>query len=174
MEIDACENVKSERDFQKVIVELIRNLLDGRNADYILLERFGLDISVILRNRKFFEFVFFELKYFCGYRPGGVGFGNGSGEGSQVDILIQDESRMRIFDSSIRWILFDSTKKTCDPRFAFFSCEEAKKAAMGEVSYGKQNNINLNKLRTQFITWPLLVDRITNFIFLASENGEIK
>ena len=100
---------------------------DGSLSQYVFLEEFGLDIAVFLKrvdNRT--SICFFELKAFVGSRQGGVGFGNRRGEGTQVEILLLRENKLKLMNHFIRWILVDGTKSRGTIRHAIFDNEQAR------------------------------------------------
>ena len=70
--------------------------------------KFGLDIAVFPEDVGPPQPLFVEVKSYGGKRQGGVGFGNGRGEGPQVDLLVGDASAL--FDSYIRWAFVDATQ----------------------------------------------------------------
>lgn len=159
-----------EGTFQIAIKKEITKMLDQKIIDdilkeYIILEKFGLDIAVFLKwadNRSSIRF--FELKAFVGSRQGGVGFGNRRGEGSQVELLLLGDRKLGLADQFIRWILADGTKSKGIERFVIFNNKQAKNSAMGSVKKGKQNNFRVNVLMRKAITWNKLLEEIEHFL----------
>ena len=88
-----------------------------------------------------------EAKAYNAQRHSGVGFGNGRGEGPQVDLLHSNQSALRLLDQSVRWVLADATCLGAS-RYACFDCTAASQAAMGGVARGKQNNFQLVRVET--------------------------
>lgn len=67
----------------------------------------------------------------------------------------------------------DGTKPKGSSRFVIFDNQEAKNAAMGNVKQGKQNNLRVNDLIKNAITWAQLIERIIIFIiFQEGANGQ--
>jgi hypothetical protein len=126
----------------------IRRALDEREevapepGSYLLLENFGLDIALLIGDNKQTRTRFLELKAFVGSRAGGVGFGNGRGRGAQVDLLLQPDTQLEIANGAIRWLLVDWTRPPGTRRYVVFTSMQAKRAAMGQVARGKQNNLS--------------------------------
>ena len=111
--------------------------------------------------------LFVEVKSYGGKRQGGVGFGNGRGEGPQVDLLVGDASAL--FDSYIRWAFVDATQPVGVDRYAFLTCSDARAAVMGVVARGKQNNFKLAALRPHFVGWRAFSEQFLEFF--ASARG---
>ena len=161
-----------EDTFQKAVVEELKKFLaekksNGTLVEYFILEKFGLDIAIFIKwPNNHFTVRFFELKAFVGSRQGGVGFGNQKGEGSQIDLLLLENSQLSLANQFIRWVLVDGTKPKGSSRFAIFDNNEAKNAAMGGVRRDKQNNLRVNDLMRNAITWTQLIKRIRTYIML--------
>ncbi len=171
-EPDIGKGGNPEGEFQKAIKQEITKILDQKKSDgslieYFLLEKFGLDLAVFMMFENHFSIRFFELKAFVGSRPGGVGFGNQGGEGSQVDLLLLGNQQLGLADQFIRWILVDGVKPKGEGRFAIFDNKQAKNASMGGVSRGKQNNLRVNELMRNPITWDKLSKELEHFLVPA-------
>lgn len=104
-----------------------------------------------------------EVKSYGGQRQGGVGFGNRSGEGPQVDLLI-DERRAASRDQDVLWAFADATKPFGSERYALLSCSEARCAAMGVVARNKQNNFRLSYFKNHWTGWTEFSDKLIAFI----------
>lgn len=150
-EPDIVRGHNPEETLQRAIKEEICKMLDKKKTEgtlttYFVLERFGLDLTVAMKrsdNRCSSRLL--ELKAFVASRQGGVGIGNQSGEGSQIDLLLLDADQLNVCDEFIRWLLIDGTRPRTTARFAFFGMKAAKNAAMGTVRKGKQNNLRVNQ-----------------------------
>ena len=170
-EPDLDDGPTPERAFQNVLKKEIISILEKKKADgqlfeYSLFESFGLDFVIFLkRNSNECSTKFFELKAFMGHRQGGVGFGNGQGRGAQVDILLQKSEQLAFLNHFMRWILVDGTKERGTSRYAIFDNNHAKKAAMGIVQRGKQNNFRISDLMTKPFRWEKLSKEIEVFLF---------
>ncbi len=168
-EPDVRPGGEPERVLQDAVKSEIERLLArskslGLVRDFDVLEGFGLDLAVFATLARGSRVRFVELKAFVGQRPGGVGFGNGEGEGAQVDILLHPTSEMALFDGFVCWILGDGTRPSGTARYVLFSCTEAKFAVMNEVARGKQNNFRVRQLLEEPLTWEQLCERIEHFI----------
>lgn len=153
-----------ELSLHNAIVAEVRRLLTQAGVKFLLLEEFGLDIAVFIQrdSRNYARFI--EVKAFVGSRGGGVGFGNGTGKGSQVDLLLHSPQELQIVDSSIRWILGMGAIPAGSPRYAMFTNTQAKKASMGGVARGKQNNLRVSDFQKQLITWDDLSKILYRFL----------
>jgi len=169
-EPDIRQGFNPEETFREAVIEALRNLLEqkriaGSLVKYFILQDFGLDIAVFMKwlnNR--FTVRFFELKAFVGSRQGGVGFGNQQGKGSQVDILLLENSQLNLANQFIRWLLVDGTKPKGSSRFIIFDNIQARNAAMGGVRRGKQNNFRINALVNNAITWDNFLKELEDFL----------
>ena len=160
---------KPEATLQEAIEREVSCILDvekaaGRLKEYALLPRFGLDLSILMETESGFMIRALELKVFVGSRQGGVGFGNGKGEGVQVDLLLLNGRQLRLADKFIRWILGDGTSPPGGKRFAFFDSDGAREAAMGGVRRGKQNNFRVSTLMANPLTWDELSGGLAGFL----------
>lgn len=165
--------VYPEAEFQKSIVALIKDILAGGNRKFALLERFGLDVAIFFEVPQGATAIrLMEVKSFGCQRMGGVGFGNGKGVGPQVDLIISGESSLCLFDETVRWVFADSTLPAGSSRYALFTCAMAKKAAMGTVLRGKQNNLRLSALRPFLVTWTDFCLQVSDFLLANSANQE--
>ena len=162
-----------EDTFQAAVVKELKKFLEekkinGTLEEYFILKNFGLDIAIFMKwSDGQVTARFFEFKAFVGSRPDGVGFGNQKGEGVQVDLLLLGNSQLSLANQFIRWILVDGTRPRGLSRFAIFDNNEAKNAAMGGVSRGKQNNLRVKYLMKNAITWTQLIESIKTFIGLS-------
>ncbi len=144
---------------------LTKRTVEGLVRDSAIIGGFGLDLAIFLELAKRGQRVrFFELKAFLAHRPVGVGFGNRMGEGTQVDLLMLSQPLTALLDAYVRWILVDGTRPLGTPRFAIFTCVEAKIATMNGVARGKQNNLRVNQLIEDPLTWDQLSEWIEDFI----------
>ena len=159
---------KPEAILQEAVTHEIEKILekskDKSLVEYFILPHFGLDIAVFIHRNGHFTGRFLEFKAFVGSRQGGVGFGNGQGDGSQVDLLLLEATKLHSANQYIRWILMDGTKPFGTKRFAVFDNSLAKAAAMGGVSRGKQNNLRVKSLMTAAITWDDLSRELESFL----------
>ena len=159
-----------EQTLQLAVVEEIEEILGGKKVEgtlleYFVLQGFGLDLAVFAEWAGGGRSVaFLELKAFVGSRPGGVGFGNQRGSGSQIDLLMLDVSQLHLADAVIQWILVDGTRPRGTARYAFFDNSRAKAAAMAGVKPGKQNNFRVNQLLRNPITWDQLSQEVERFL----------
>jgi hypothetical protein len=112
-----------------------------------------------------------EVKSFGRQRMSGVGFGNGKGIGPQVDLIISEEESLCLFDDAVRWALVDATSPQGTSRYALFTCSTAKKAAMGIVLRGKQNNLRVSALRPYLVQWAEFCSAVSMFL-LQNQAGQ--
>ena len=155
--------------FKDAIVEETEEILKQARlchvlVEYFVLTEFGLDVAVFMQWPDRLLLRLLELKAFVGSRQGGVGFGNGKGEGCQVDLLLLSNPRLHLADQHIRWILVDGTKPTGAKRFAILDNTRAKSEAMGGVSRGKQNNLRISPLMTDALSWDDLSRQLQSFL----------
>ncbi len=155
---------QGESDLQRSVASYCRQQLEQARRSHLVVDKFGLDIAIWVFGADVTVAKFVELKVFAGARQGGVGFGNGRGEGPQVDLLIQDDAHLVLLDPSIRWIVADATRPHGSNRFSFVTSLEAKNAAMGTVARGKQNNLNIARLMRKPCAWPDLCAQLAEFI----------
>jgi hypothetical protein len=158
--------VYPEAEFQKAIVSLIEDVLGAENRRFALLQRFGLDVAVFLDAPPPTASAvrLLEVKAFGAQRMGGVGFGNGRGIGPQVDLLLSGENSLCLFDGTVRWAYADATLVPGTCRYGLLTCELAKKAAMGVVTRGKQNNLRISALRPCLIGWVEFCSQVKDFL----------
>jgi hypothetical protein len=162
-----------EAVLQRAVVTAVHSILRDAGREYVLIERYGLDVSVFLPH----AFRQLELKAYNGTR---ISFGDGKGKGPQIDLLWDGDTNecrpmneLEILDASVRWILMDCLKRP--HRFTMFTCAQAQKAASGGqkaasglgVSSGKQNNFRLGAFEGQWLSWSELLDGIRNFLIGA-------
>ncbi|MBA7680498.1 hypothetical protein ES703_88815 [subsurface metagenome] len=160
---------KPEAILQEAVTNEVAKILERSKAsqslvEYFILPGFGLDLAVFIQRNDHFTVRFFEFKAFVGARPGGIGFGNGYGQGFQVDLLLLEKAQLDLADRFIRWILVDGTKSLGTRRFVIVNNSQAKKHAMGGVSRGKQNNLRVNSLMAAAITWDDLSRELESFL----------
>jgi len=137
--------------------------LEGKAA--LIVPKLGLDFGVFVHSLSGCRPVFIEVKSYGGQRQGGVGFGNGKGEGPQVQLLLSEN--VGILDDCVRWAFADDTKPPGEARFALLNCSEAKAAVMGVVAQGKQNNFNFSKVRSHLVGWQVFAERLVTFVLAA-------
>ena len=153
--------VYPEAAFQKAIVSVVRDILSAAGRSFVVLEGFRLDVATFFDGKV----RFFEVKAFGGQRAGGVGFGNGVGQGTQVDLLLCDDKSLPLFDPVIRWVYADATQSPGTARYALFTCMKAKNSAMAiTVRRGKQNNLRISALRDSLVPWTELCAQIRRFL----------
>ena len=157
--------VYPESEFERSRAPLIERILYGCRA--VVVPKFGLDSAVFLEDVGPPLPLFVEVKSYRGKRQGRVGFGNGSGEGPQVDRLVGDASAL--FDSYIRWAFVDATPPVGTDRYAFLTCSDVRATVMGVVARGKQNNFKLAALRPHFVGWQAFSEQF--LAFFASARG---
>jgi hypothetical protein len=58
----------------------------------------------------------------------------------------------------------DATQAQGAPRDGLFTCEGAKKAAMGTVARGKQNNLRISARRQGLVDWAAFCSRLKDFL----------
>lgn len=158
------QDVYPEEHFERAVVEVLRSLLTSARVDFVLLPRFGLDTALFIRRGGSTRALLIEAKSYSAQRQGGVGFGNGRGEGPQVDVLMSDETAVAILDGHVRWAFVDATRPHGASRYGLFTCTEAKCAAMGGVERGKQNNLRAAAFQPQLIGWSEFCGRLDAFI----------
>jgi hypothetical protein len=137
-------SVEPEPDFQteSELESAIASAIRSASHDCIrgvVLRGFGLDIAVFTERAGGCRACFFEIKAFAEHH-GRCGFGNQRGEGNQIRLLFdevaqlpRDQSQLRVFDPTIRWVLGNRSRPVGSRRFLFFTCKEAQNAAMGGV-----------------------------------------
>ena len=169
-EPDIKQGFNPEETFREAVIEALRNILEqkriaGSLVEYFILQDFGLDIAVFMKwSNNHFTVRFFELKAFVGSRQGRVGFGNQQGKGSQVDLLLLENSQLNLANQFIRWLLIDGTRPKGSSRFTIFDNIQARNAAMGGVRRGKQNNFRINTLVNNATTWDNFLRELEDFL----------
>jgi len=160
--------LSNERDFQRAaIFELqAQKWINGEMPHVI--EPFGLDAAVFITTEEVVGLKLLEFKAFAGHRPGGVGFGDRRGEGPQVDLLCLPEEALRKLSALIRWCFADLTKLRGDRRYAILDSSGAKRAAMGHVGPGQQNNFNVGRCMISPLTWREFVTELVAFVRAVS------
>lgn len=147
--------------FKNELISILKTKKDNNIIqEFLLIDGFGLDIAAFQKSNENMKAIFFELKAFVGSRAGGVGFGNSKGKGTQVDILLMAEAQIKVIDECVFWILVDGTKPVGERRYVLFTSTEAKRVAMNGVQAGKQNNLRINELLLNAISWEELSTRI--------------
>lgn len=168
---DEPEEVCPESEFQRALVKVLDGI--AGTTPRVMIQSFGVDVALFVEVDGATRVRFLEIKSFGGQRMGGVGFGSPKGEGPQVDLLLNDGSKMAILDSCVRWVFalkFDSKLRALGrgaARYAMLSCREAKAAAMANVARGKQNNFRISALDDRLIRWDQLVNELRSFVFGA-------
>jgi hypothetical protein len=156
--------VTPESRFEAAIIEAVREITKEASCNCTVIPRFGLDVAFFLKTSNSPYARFLEVKCFTGARPGGVGFGDGRGDGLQVDLLLRSEAELHLMDCAVRWVLADATKPVGSPRYAVFNSHEAKAAAMNGVSKGKQNNLRIAAFRDRLVNWPVFYQALKSFL----------
>lgn len=156
--------VYPESEFEKALGPLFDAAIRGSTAA-VVVPKFGLDFAVFIREQSRCRAVFVEAKAYGGQRQGGVGFGNGRGEGPQVEILLSGD--VAILDEYVRWAFVDATLPLGTARYALLDCSEAKAAVMGAVAKGKQNYFRLSAVRPHFVGWRVFAEKLVAFLAMA-------
>lgn len=156
--------VYPETEFERALTPLFEAGLRGCQTA-VMVPKFGLDFAVFIQDGSRPSSLFLEVKAYGGQRQGGVGFGNGRGEGPQVEILLSAECN--VLDQCVRWAFADATQMAGANRYAFLNCSEARAAVMGVVARGKQNNFKLSALRPHFVGWHQFVESVLRFFAAA-------
>lgn len=133
-EPEIIQRFKPEGSLQEAIIEETREILErgklGHSlVEYIILPEFGLDIAFFIQQHDRSSIYFLELKAYTGSRPG-VGFGDGNGQGREVDLLLLQDSQLNVANRFIRWILVDGTKAIGSKRFVISNNSLARNSAM--------------------------------------------
>lgn len=163
------ETVYPESKFEAALTRLIHSCDFGGAA--VIVQKFGLDLAVFVNTANGPRCFFIEAKSNGGQRQGGVGFGNGRGEGPQVELLLCSEDQLVVLDTCVRWAMVDATMSVGADRYALLNCTEARGAAMGGVARGKQNNFRLSALRPRLVSWSAFCSDLTTF--LAGESSAV-
>ena len=156
--------VYPEEQFQRAILSVLTDILNASGQQFILLKGFGLDIAVFIGRQSDAVARFIEVKAFGAQRMGGVGFGDGRGQGPQVDLLLPSHESLALLSGIVRWVYADATQPVGSCRYCLFTCETAKAAAMGGVVRGKQNNLRISALRESLVDWSGLRTQIQEFL----------
>lgn len=154
--------VYPENHFQAAIVAVIKDLFQRRGHRLTVLERFGLDIAIFDGSANGPRFI--EVNAFGAQRMRGVGFGNGRGQGPQVDLLMLPDESLASLNATIRWICVDATQPVGARRYCLFDSRKAKQAAMGGVARGKQNNLRISAFREAYVDWGRLRSELEEFL----------
>lgn len=153
-----------EASLQRAIVTEMNRVLHAHGSRFVIVEGFGLDVAAWIASERGVSIKLLELKVFLGARPGGVGFGNQQGRGPQVDLLMNSEESLQMLEPSTRWILGNGTLPMDTARYACATSLFAKRAAMGLVDRGKQNNFRVADFMLQAVTWPTLCENLAQFL----------
>jgi hypothetical protein len=153
-----------ESVFEAAVIEAIREILADAKREYLLVQRFGLDVAVFIRTSTGVTVRLVEAKAYRGQRAGGVGFGNGRGEGPQVELLCCSEGSMALLSPVVRWIIADATLPPGTARYALFDSARASAAAMSGASKGKQNNFSMSALKPHYREWRVLLGDLKTFL----------
>ena len=153
-----------EEHFQSAIVAVLKDILQTRRHQFILVESFGLDIALFVKAESGTLARFIEVKAFGAQRIGGVGFGNGRGLGSQVDLLLLPAESLPLLNGMVGWVFADATQPVGARRYCLFTRETAKAAAMGGVGRGKQNNLRISAFRDRLVDWTRLRTQVEQFV----------
>jgi hypothetical protein len=154
--------VYPEAAFEAALLDLVRACCHGQSV--AIVPRFGLDFAVFDLSDRAKSAVFIEAKSYGAQRQGGCGFGNGRGEGPQVQLLLNEGSQLDVLDRFVRWAFVDATRAPGTDRYALLTCREAKSAAMGNVAPGKQNNFRMSAITPHMVAWPLFAERLVQFV----------
>ena len=159
--------VYPEAAFETAVLAVLRAGPSMSKLPFVVVPRLGLDIAVFIGNSAESSRVHFvEAKSYGGQRPGGVGFGNGNGEGPQVDVLLAEPPGP--LDASVHWAFVDATRDVGTARYALIDCQEARAAAMGGVARGKQNNFKVSALTHHLVGWLKFRDQLTSCVGIGS------
>ena len=159
--------ISSEAGFQAAVLSALRLRLESRDSPivkYSMLEKFGLDVAILVQSQVNTTLRFIEFKAYAGQRSGGVGFGDQRGRGPQVDLLMSPDSVLASLDRSVRWCFADLTRPHGQRRYSVITCAEAKHAAMGTVRHGKQNNFRVKDALSRPLTWNQLLGALETFL----------
>lgn len=156
--------VYQEKEFQGAILAAVKNLLGVAKRRFVVFEGFGLDVAIFIDTPPSCILRFLEVKVFGAQRMGGVGFGDGRGQGPQVNLLLSPEWSLELFDQMVRWVYADATQAPGTARYALFTCVKARSTAMGGVACGKQNNLRASELRDSLVNWTQLCAQIQGFL----------
>ena len=164
-------NFQTEKELETAIASAIQGALDADNSiRAVVLPGFGLDLAVFTEKAGAARACFFEIKAYA-VSSGRCGFGNQRGEGNQIRLLFdertqspRDDLQIRIFDSSVRWVIGNRSEPVGSRRFVLFTSKQAQEAAMGGVRPGKQNNLRLSTFDRLWITWDELIEGVETFI----------
>jgi hypothetical protein len=153
-----------ESVFEAAVIQAIREILGGAKREYLLVQRFGLDVAVFIKATGGVTVRLVEAKAYGAQRAGGVGFGNGRGEGPQVELLCCSEGSMGLLSPLVRWIVADATLPPGAARYALFDSATASAVAMGGARRGKQNNFSMKALKSHYRKWDVLLGDLKEFL----------
>jgi hypothetical protein len=152
---------KAESALQTAFVQAVHGVLKAKNVNYAILEGSGLDVSVFIETPEGARFRQFELKTYT-QSSGRIGVSEG-----QLRLLCDMVQReLSVVDNCVRWILVHCEKQRGSPRYAFFTCREAKNAMSGGSQRRNIQNYNLSlgKLSDSWATWDDLIRQTALFL----------
>lgn len=156
-------SVYPEAEFEGALLDLIRSILESIPGS-VVVPRFGLDLAVFIPTVPASKALFIEAKSYGAQRQGGVGFGNGRGDGPQVSLLLAQDAGLTLLDRHTRWAFVDATQSIGSARYALISSSQAHAAAMGQISRGKQNNLRMSALRPHLVAWQAFAEQLRTFL----------
>jgi hypothetical protein len=166
LNVDEPDVAYPEETFEAIVLKVLHAGLSTVGVPFCVVPHFGLDAAIFIGDSAASAKVLFvEAKSYGGQRVGGVGFGNGRGEGPQVDILLADPPGP--LDASVRWAFVDATQGAGSARYALLDCHAARETAMGGVAHGKQNNFRISSLAPHFVLWAQFCERLLEFVGAA-------
>ena len=170
MALDEPATVYPEAEFAAALIRVVAEALKA-TAGAAVVPSFGLDMGIFLRFGAGTRAVFLEAKSYGAQRQGGVGFGNGRGEGPQVDLLLCSADQRAILDAHVRWAVADATRPLGSARYALLTCSEARNAVMGVVARGKQNNFRMSAINPHFVVWQSFCAALARFLDVAADSA---
>jgi hypothetical protein len=126
--------VNKEIDFENNIRKIINNKIICSKNYFSLLDCKNVADIIICRNTNIPKIFFIEVKHYSPTkRIGGVGFGDGKGNGFQPEILTK---RPIYFENNLIWVFGQSN----DDNYYILNNEDCLKYIMGGEIGDKQNN----------------------------------
>jgi len=156
---------KPEKAFREAVTKALEEILNYKKAkdqliEYCILQDFGLDIAVFIEwPNNLYTVQFFELKAYVESRPGGVGLSP-----TQVNILELENTKLKLLNQFVRWLLVDGTKQRGSKRFIIFDNIQAKNAVMGKLKKEKTNNLRIGDLTKNAITWKDFLNELNKIL----------